>query len=269
LLRKARAGYIWDHLDGKWLKLNPKQMRPGIVILLPASAGGYDWNDEFKTGKGWEADSKTIVTPLPPQQKVKGEAVGSDQLSEQNRPLTITVHTTNVCSELGELLPEITKLLEGWSSDLDRAARWHDVGKAHVAFQTGMRNANPVLDLHQLWAKSGTNARLRHGRKHFPPRVSFGTRGPTTWVGVPGRIPDCRPPRSGNACNPCPPGEDEPNDRRRYRPWGSPWRFAPHAILATDRLGTNRYRPQRISWGRRQLDSNRRSDCWRRCDHSS
>jgi CRISPR-associated endonuclease/helicase Cas3 len=59
------------------------------------------------------------------------------------------------------------KLPDGWASHLQRAARWHDVGKAHEAFQIGMRKANPTLDSNQLWAKSGTNAPLRHGRKHF------------------------------------------------------------------------------------------------------
>ena len=150
------------------MKLDPKQMRPGLVILLPASAGGYDWNHELKAGKGWDADSRAIVTPLPPQDKVTGEAVGSDQMSEQNRPLTITVHTKNVCNELGELLPEIAKTLEGWSSDLELAARWHDVGKAHRAFQTGMRNANPLPILHQLLGEVGHQCPPpRHGRKHF------------------------------------------------------------------------------------------------------
>jgi CRISPR-associated endonuclease/helicase Cas3 len=30
-----------------------------------------------------------------------------------------------------------------------------------------MRKANPALDPNRQWAKSGTKARLRHGRKHF------------------------------------------------------------------------------------------------------
>jgi CRISPR-associated endonuclease/helicase Cas3 len=165
--KKRGAGHAWDHLDDKWLKLDPKQVRPGLTILLPVSVGGYDWNEELKTGKGWDAESKAIVISLPPERKVKEQAVGSDPLSEQNRPLTIAVHTENVYNELGELLPVIEQLLDSGSSDLKTAARWHDVGKAHAAFQTGMRTANPLLDPKQLWAKSGTNARLRHGRKHF------------------------------------------------------------------------------------------------------
>ena len=33
--KKRGTGYVWDHLDGKWAKLNPKQLRPGLAILLP------------------------------------------------------------------------------------------------------------------------------------------------------------------------------------------------------------------------------------------
>jgi CRISPR-associated endonuclease/helicase Cas3 len=165
--KKRGAGYLWDHLDGEWVKLDSKRVRPGLAIMLPASAGGYDWSEDSYTGKGWDPESKTVVPPLPPEQRVKREAAGSDPLSEQCRPLTIAVHTENVCNELGEFLPVIEELLDGWSSDLKNACRWHDLGKAHEAFQIGMRRANPSLNPTQLWAKSGSDAPLRHGRKHF------------------------------------------------------------------------------------------------------
>jgi CRISPR-associated endonuclease/helicase Cas3 len=167
LAEKRGAGYIWDHLDGEWVKLDRKQLRPGLVIMLPASAGGYDWNEETKTGKGWDPENRAVIRALPPEQKVREEAAGSDPLSEQSRPLTITVHTQNVCKQLGELLTVMKGLADNWGPYLEKAACWHDLGKAHAAFQTGMRNANPALDPKQLWAKSGNNARLRHGRKHF------------------------------------------------------------------------------------------------------
>jgi CRISPR-associated endonuclease/helicase Cas3 len=54
-----------------------------------------------------------------------------------------------------------------WQNHLTKAARWHDAGKAHAAFQEGMRRANPTLDRAMLWAKSGDNSRLRHGRRYF------------------------------------------------------------------------------------------------------
>lgn len=153
-------GYVWDHLGDEWRKIDPKQVRPGIMILLPATAGGY-------SELGWDVDSKSAVTPIPPAKRVRGEAAQSDPYSATPAKLTIFDHTKNVCRELAAALEEIGELVTDQRDNLQNAARWHDVGKGHHAFQVGMRNANPSLDPTQLWAKSGTTARLRHGRKYF------------------------------------------------------------------------------------------------------
>jgi CRISPR-associated endonuclease/helicase Cas3 len=212
--KKRGAGYVWDHLDGNWAKLNPKQMRPGLVILVSASAGGYDWTEESTTGKGWDPESKATVRSFPPEQKKKEEAAGSDPLSEGSRTLTIAFHTQNVCDQLCELLTGIGNLLDSWSSDLEKAARWHDVGKAHAAFQTGMRNANRTLDPNQLWAKSGTVARLRHGRKHF--RHELASAIAALQQGLPFRVAYLIGAHHGKVrlAIRALPGEDEPDEER-------------------------------------------------------
>ncbi len=165
--KKRGSGYIWDHLDEQWVRLDPKRVRPGLTILLPAPAGGYDWNEELQTGKGWDADCTNCVTPVDGDSDPE-EPVGGDLNSSRGGPpLTIPQHTDNVCRKLDDLLKDVGELVSGWREHLMISARWHDVGKAHAAFQNGMRAANSALDVGQLWAKSGTNARLRHGRKHF------------------------------------------------------------------------------------------------------
>jgi CRISPR-associated endonuclease/helicase Cas3 len=67
---------------------------------------------------------------------------------------------------LEEFLGMLPHLAEH-SHMLRTAARWHDLGKGHEAFQTGMREANEKLDTTKLWAKSGSKKRLRHGRPYF------------------------------------------------------------------------------------------------------
>jgi CRISPR-associated endonuclease/helicase Cas3 len=164
--KKRGAGYIWDHLDERWARLDPKQVRPGLTILLPASVGGYDWNEETRSGQGWEPGQPTPVTPVDGESRPE-EAAGSDPNSASGGPpLTILCHTENVCREIDALAKDVEQLISAWASHLRKSARWHDVGKAHAAFQQGMRTANSTLDAAQLWAKSGTNARLRHGRKY-------------------------------------------------------------------------------------------------------
>ncbi len=167
--KKRGAGYTWDHLAGKWVKLDWRQVRPGMTILLPTAAGGYDWDDESKRGKGWDAESKTLVTPLPPEQKVKEEAVGSDPNSAVPVPLTIAEHTQHVCEELTGLLEALGEWLDGWSEHLEKAARWHDPGKALPVAQKAMHDSE-TPDPSRLLAKSGRAGRLnyaRYGRRHF------------------------------------------------------------------------------------------------------
>jgi CRISPR-associated endonuclease/helicase Cas3 len=151
--------FVWDHLDGEWVKLDPKRLRPGLVVLLPAAAGGYSET------RGWDATSKTPVTPHPPVVKVKEEAAGSDPNSITPKPLSVADHTKNVCRELDAILNAIP--LPDWAEPLKRAARWHDAGKGHDAFQHGVRRLNPALAAGTLWAKSGKKGKLRHGRTHF------------------------------------------------------------------------------------------------------
>jgi CRISPR-associated endonuclease/helicase Cas3 len=63
-------------------------------------------------------------------------------------------------------LAQLPQLSE-WTGWLRAAAVWHDAGKAHWAFQEGMRNSNPQLTSDTMWAKSGGSGVLRHGRRYF------------------------------------------------------------------------------------------------------
>ncbi len=163
-LKKSKSkGFFWDHLDEEWKPVREpdREIRPGLSILLPTTAGGYC---EF----GWDEDSPAAVLPVPIDAPQHAEGTGSDPNSYgSGRPLTIAEHTQNVCDELAKMLGKLGNLPVDWLSHLSLAARWHDAGKGHGAFQYGMRKANPDLDASKLWAKSGNNVRLTHGRKYF------------------------------------------------------------------------------------------------------
>ncbi|QJW94166.1 type I-G CRISPR-associated helicase/endonuclease Cas3g [Frigoriglobus tundricola] len=158
------SGFVWDHIDREWVKLDPRQVRPALTILLPVAAGGYH------TELGWTGDTKNAVAALPPDlaRAARKEATDSDSNCETPHPRTIAQHTEGVCKAVDSILGAVDALLpNGWPERLQTAARWHDVGKGHDAFQIGMRRANPGLVAGTLWAKSGVSVRLRHGRKYF------------------------------------------------------------------------------------------------------
>jgi CRISPR-associated endonuclease/helicase Cas3 len=129
------------------------------MILLPTGAGGY-------STLGWDSSSSIAVSLVPVKALEPPEGTGDDRNS-RGPALTIADHTQHVCDQVAELLNKIGGLPAGWPAHLLKAARWHDAGKSHRAFQRGMRTANPALDPTKLWAKSGVNGRLRHGRRYF------------------------------------------------------------------------------------------------------
>lgn len=157
--------FVWDHIDDEWRPVRDadRDLRPGLTVLLPVTALGYSQK------YGWDPTSTEPVTPLPLEQTQRPPAIRSDELSAIKVALTIAEHTQHVCEELDVLLTSLgaTPFITEWSDRLRQAARWHDVGKAHKAFQTGMRKANPELASDKLWAKSGKSGRLKHGRRHF------------------------------------------------------------------------------------------------------
>jgi CRISPR-associated endonuclease/helicase Cas3 len=153
------SGYVWDHLSQDWASIDPRQLRPGLTILLPAAAGGY-------SDLGWDAGSSAIVEPVPPPEARPEEGATGDPDSS-GPALTVAVHTSNVCDELAHILAVVGNLSEGWQGHLAKAARWHDAGKAHPVFQASVRRANPSLPEDGHWAKSGVSAPLRHARKFF------------------------------------------------------------------------------------------------------
>jgi CRISPR-associated endonuclease/helicase Cas3 len=156
-------GYNWDHLDEEWRLIRDprREVRPGMTILLPTTVGGY-------SDLGWDAASTVAVVPVQIEHSQQLEGTGSDPNSSGSGPaLSIAAHTQNVCAELASLLGTLTHLPSNWVGHLTKAARWHDVGKAHDAFQAGIRRANPNLPSAPLWAKSGNSGRLIHGRQYF------------------------------------------------------------------------------------------------------
>jgi len=157
------GGYTWDHLDGEWCLIRDPQreVRPGMAVLLPTTAGGY-------STLGWDGQSTATVTPVLIDHARPAEGTGGDPNSSGAGPaLTVAAHTQNVCLALERLLDDLSHLPGDWRAHLATAARWHDAGKAHHAFQAGIRRADAALDSAQMWAKSGKAGRLCHGRGYF------------------------------------------------------------------------------------------------------
>ena len=149
---------------------------PGLVLLAAVEAGGYD------AGAGFTGDPKHRPTPIretgtpasmggasnesSPHAADESDGHDDDPRSGIGTPTTLGQHLRHVAAEADAICSALDVEPETRATLL-RAARWHDLGKAHAVFQETMRRG---LDGHEvadgvLLAK--TVKKVRHGRAYF------------------------------------------------------------------------------------------------------
>jgi CRISPR-associated endonuclease/helicase Cas3 len=121
----------WDFLEGEWSSV--REFYPGQIYLLPSEAGGYVSGDENKPATGWTPESKERVKAIAIADVDSTDKQTDDEpLSQTGIWQSIAQHTDQVCEQLDLILSEI---FDENAALLRHAARWHDWGKAHEAFQ--------------------------------------------------------------------------------------------------------------------------------------
>ncbi len=129
----AARVYRFDHIDGRWVTVQPRDVRPGDRLITPLGFGCYSPTLGFDPRHAGE------VTPIG-SHAVQDEAVGADNLSvDRGVWLSLADHTAGVCSELDALIRAFPQLSETECQALRHAARRHDHGKAHHVFQEALR----------------------------------------------------------------------------------------------------------------------------------
>jgi CRISPR-associated endonuclease/helicase Cas3 len=141
--KQSTHAWQWNSLEGVWQKI--ERVRPGAVYLIDAASGGYD--DDL----GWTGEPKNKPTPCPP---VDGEAESyqKDPQTFARYWLSLDQHTQNVIASV-TMLTETLSFDPATTDTFRSAAQWHDVGKAHPAFQKMLRG-DDATRLNILWAKS-------------------------------------------------------------------------------------------------------------------
>ena len=149
---------------------------PGLTILADVTAGGY------LAEKGFTGVRRHRPEPVGDGEAERGDSeVGTasrslgeepdghdeDPRSEAASPVALVDHLRHVAREAGDLCDAL-RVDGATRAIIVRAARWHDVGKAHEVFQDTMRkglDGHPVAEGRLLAKTLGTN--LRHGRRYF------------------------------------------------------------------------------------------------------
>jgi len=120
-------GWLWRGKDAGWVSVEGIDIVPGMTVLLPTSAGGYD------PDLGWtgSTDGKPVASVYQPSDTPSDE----EMLSSLNHGWrSITQHTDEVESEWKMILTSIAEagLSPAEQSAVLRGVHWHDVGKNHV-----------------------------------------------------------------------------------------------------------------------------------------
>jgi len=129
-------GWLWRGKEAGWLSMRDLDPAPGMTILLPLIAGGYD------TDAGWTGDKTN--NKHSSHYQTREMPSDEDQLSSlANGWRSIAAHTGDVAHELNEILRD---LLAANDNETERASilgavSWHDVGKNHDGWQKCVRDA--------------------------------------------------------------------------------------------------------------------------------
>jgi CRISPR-associated endonuclease/helicase Cas3 len=159
---KSASACTWNSLEAIWKKIDPDDVRPGMVLLLKPEMGGY--LDTI----GWTGDpaNKPSLIAVPPTER-QNPRMESDPLSEVSQWVSLTNHLRHVAQAVEALHNYQT----GWDREipwpaLTVAAWWHDVGKSHPAFQnmllTDREDAETLSQA--IWAKSARSKDLSKSR---------------------------------------------------------------------------------------------------------
>ena len=136
------------------------------MLLVDVAAGGYDSRLGFL---GESASDPVPPVPILPADRPGENEIEGDEWSEGfNRPIALVAHLDHVAREATRVAAALAPRDSPLQKAILRAARWHDIGKAHEVFQDTMRRGlrEPAHHDGMLLAKT-EKQRLRHGRAYF------------------------------------------------------------------------------------------------------
>lgn len=159
-LKPGTSAWVWDWLDRDWRTATRRSIYPGQTVLVDAKVGGY------RTDAGWDPKSNNPVEPattetsieyttrpcwkrdgdgwVPTERRVRAvptedyadDAEDDESLSAVAEWQTIASHGLQVGEEVNGIAARVAP---EFCCVLNLAGRWHDLGKAHDAFQASIR----------------------------------------------------------------------------------------------------------------------------------
>ena len=160
-----RKVWVWDFIDDRWRQVQPRDIYPGMTLILDAAQGGYS------PDTGWDPSNWNPVEPVPIASADVEDGHSSDVWSTSLRKQVVL---SDHCRHVESAVKAVLNGLSGWAigpdirAALEHASLYHDAGKVHPAFQRMMLDLPEDEELPQNQpplAKSGSNR--KNERRHF------------------------------------------------------------------------------------------------------
>jgi CRISPR-associated endonuclease/helicase Cas3 len=167
----ARDIPVWrlDQVLGRWTRVTPQaKARPGEVLLVSATDGGYDSVTGFDpAARGPVPGSPSIDLAADPATGTEDPYRADPSSVAQPDWMRLDRHSEDVRDQATALLSVIEPALpDGSARSAVTAAYLHDVGKAHKIWQDALCRLAPAERQDEIaagrpWAKSGIDKPLR------------------------------------------------------------------------------------------------------------
>lgn len=154
--QKSQA-FLWNEDGESWTRLFASEVVPGMTLMLPQSIGGYS------SESGWTGRKDDKPAMLKTEKAIKPRRLFAEGESETGWE-SLDQHTAAVCRAVDYLF-RATHIPNDLAESAALAARWHDVGKAHIRWQRPLNDAAPG-SVPAPWGKFTGITRFRPGFRH-------------------------------------------------------------------------------------------------------
>jgi len=142
---KGKA-WLWDDEGDRWERVNYRDIRPGMLVMLNREVGGYDRTE------GWTGDKANVLAEVP--RAGRGATLRDDDSTETGYWLRLEDHLQDArCA--AEQLCDALSLTGHERVAVVEASGLHDIGKAHPQWQDALPDCGGMSGIpHGLLAKT-------------------------------------------------------------------------------------------------------------------